>query len=306
MKLPDLEETEIIVDSPNNSNNKLLSQILNNVESIKNIEKENAELKKRLLENRDKINERKVEELIKVLNYKEKKYKEFHNNILEHYEKVKKNTNKTIKLEKHRYETLEKKYKELLIYANKIKQEKDYLKTTSIKTKFLMKKNFEKKIKKILGEYELHKKTHKDIIREHEDFKINMKNQHMLQIKKSEFLAKKNSELIEMNKELEKEKLRFMETNKKLLFKLNEINKSSIGNKKVLNNKIESMRKELEEKLKDLTKQHLDKEIEYRATIDSLKKDLSKYYSELRNLREKYNRREKELRGKIKQFTQLL
>ena len=105
-----------------------------------------------------------------------------------------------------------------------------------------------------------------------------------------------------MNEIIEKKNSELMQINKKLILKIDHINHTSIGNKRILDLKLNSMRKELENKLRDITKQHIDKEIESKATIESLKKDLSRYYSELKILKEKYYKRELELKEKIKQL----
>lgn len=300
MNLPNPNEIEFIVKNQNNHNNIVLEKILSNVKSIKQIEKENIELKKGFVENQQHINNKKIDDLIEILNHKELKFREFHKNILEDYKKFKENTDKLIVSEKEKNNLILKKYKELILYVQKIKQENNYLKSTSLKTKFLLKKDFEKRINKILDEHEIYKNTHKNIVKEHEEFKLDLKKQREIEREKSEFLAKKNHELLSMNEEIEKKNNDLVEINKRLLLKINQLNHTSIGNKKILDSKIESMRKELEDKLRDLTKQHLDKEIEYRAIIGSLKKDLSRYYSELNILKEKYFKREKELKEKIK------
>lgn len=300
MNLPNPEEIELIVKNPNNKNNVVLERILSNIKSIKQIEQQNIELKKRFVEGQKQINNKKIDDLIEILNQKELRFREFHKNILEDYKKFKENTERLLGFEKEKNTLLLNKYKELILYAEKIKKENNYLKTSSLKTKFLLKKDFEKKINKILDEHELYKNTHKNIVKEHEEFKLNIKKQQELDRNKAEFLAKKNQELLFMNEEIEKKNKNLVEINKRLLLKINQLNHTSIGNKNILDSKINSMRKELEDKLRELTKQHIDKEIEYRATIDSLKKDLSRYYSELKSLKEKYFLREKELKEKIK------
>ena len=191
MNLPNPEEIELIVKNPSNKNNIVLEKILSNVKSIKQIEQENIELKNAFVENQKEINSKKIDDLIQILNHKELRFREFHKNILKDYKIFKENTNKLIGSEKEKNDLLIKKYKELILYVQKIKQENNYLRTTSLKTKFLLKKDFQKRMNKIFDEYELYKNTHKNIVKEHEDFKLNIKKQREIEKNKAEFLAKK-------------------------------------------------------------------------------------------------------------------
>ena len=87
MKLPDLEEIEIIENSNPDADKEVLSRILENIRNIKSIEEENLKLKRALIENKERVNKKKVDELIKILNYKELKIKEFSKKFVENYKK---------------------------------------------------------------------------------------------------------------------------------------------------------------------------------------------------------------------------
>jgi flagellar biosynthesis regulator FlbT len=70
----------------------------------------------------------------------------------------------------------------------------------------------------------------------------------------------------------------------------------------LLEKRTQLIKQEFEKKLKQIVKQQLDKEIEYKSKIDSLGQDLKRYYEGLKKSKEKYYLREKELKEKLKEI----
>ncbi|MBT3721058.1 hypothetical protein HN789_07480 [archaeon] len=298
MKLPEYDKLEFITSNPNN-NQALLSKIYKNIKSIKRIEQENLDLKKHLIEHKTNLNEKKFQDLINILNHKEKKFQEFHKKIILDYNTFKQGINHLLILEKQKYKKLESKHTELLIFTKKIKDENKNIKEQHIRIKYGLKKDFEKRVNKLLDEHKLKQRSHKNILKEVETFKLDKNKQTEILKDKVMFLARKNNDLRVTNVDSIKDNQKLKALNNKLVFKINELNSRSLGNKHVLEKKVQVLRSELENKLREITKQHISKEIEYKSKIDSLQKDLSRYYSELKSVKLKYVKREKELKEKI-------
>ena len=158
-----------------------------------------------------------------------------------------------------------------------------------------LKKNFEKKLGVINDNLKLQHASHKSILKQHESDKIDLKKELEVQKQKNAFLVNKYHNLLNLSKNIEEQNQKIKNLNNKLVQKIDYLDKNTLGNEKKLEEKTRAMKKELETKLKQITKQFLDKEIEYKARIDSLNIDLMKYFKELKDLRIKYHNKEKEV-----------
>ena len=115
MKLPDFEEIELITNNPRQRDNKeenkkVISRILNNINNIKLIEKENIKLKKILIENQKDISKKRIDDIVSLLNSKDSKHKEFSKKILEDYKRFKSSIKQDLVSEQKKYFELKKKY----------------------------------------------------------------------------------------------------------------------------------------------------------------------------------------------------
>ena len=78
--------------------------------------------------------------------------------------------------------------------------------------------------------------------------------------------------------------------------------KKSIANENVLSARTEMIKAFFTNRLKEMAKLQINKEIDYRARIESLSRDLTKYYEELKSSKQKYFSREKIIKEKIKEI----
>ncbi|MFH2020812.1 MAG: hypothetical protein ABIJ34_05325 [archaeon] len=305
MQEPTLKEIEIIEDNSRKEKDEYSKRILANLQKIRQLDEDNKQLRVMFLKNKEavkRINEQKIESLVKILNHKEVQFKEYQSKIKHDFDRIIGILSAKLEQEQKRAEY----YKGFTSAMKTLQRENTELKSELVKVKFLMKKDFEKKILGITDIMKLEQHKGRNILKEYETKKLGFQEE-------IETEKQKNTKLLMRIKEMQDNAIGIAEENSRLskiaedmTKKLQYISSHSLGNEKILHDKINLMRKELEDKVKDIAKLYLDKEIEYKARVDSLTLDMKRYYEELRLLKEKYYSREQKLKEKISQLTQLL
>jgi hypothetical protein len=311
-ELPDIEEIEFsdgsVTDSLQ-STESVLKRLLINLNAFKKIEDENKKLKVVLLKNQELLKKnfkKKLEELNANLKAKEQLAAKVQNNILQQYKIFTDKLSRKLDREQTKNKFLVKKYNELFSTATRIDEENKKMKLVLKKHKEITDKQFQKKIKDLLNKFEENKKidqyNHKSLLKQHEEVKLELSKQLKVEKTRTEVLDRKYKEMMLAFKNLHKNNLELQEMNKKILKKLFFLARKSVANENVLEKKNEIVKQNFENKLKDVIKQQLNKEIEYKAKIDALNSDLRKYYDELLKSKKRYYSREKELKEKLKEI----
>jgi hypothetical protein len=188
----------------------------------------------------------------------------------------------------------------------KIEEDSIRLRNILLKNQVLLKKDFAQKLMNISAETKqkerLAKIAHKSLLKETEEMKLELNKQLTIEKQKNTFLQEKLAKTVQAFKKLDDDYKKIQRLNQKSIERLIFLEKKSLANQEVLEAKTEMMTLAFEKKMGELAKQHLDKEIDYKSRIDSLNKDLAKYYAELKKSKQKYYMREKELKEKLKEF----
>ena len=285
-------------------NNIVLENILKNIENIKKLEQDNKKLKNLLLKNQDSMEgnlNNKINDLINILNKKEAEFLEYKNKIKQNHEKLIINFNEYLNKEKQKNKLL----KTLLPEFKKVKLENTLMLKKHAKLKYILKKDFEKRISKINDEYKINKVKHQSILKDFEKDKLNFNSLLEEQKQKNLILREKYIQLRNKAEEIEAENKKIKFVNKKLVDKINYLHENTLGNDKKLAQKSHELKNQFEIKLKNMAKQFLEKEIEYKTRIDSLNFSLKKYFTELKELKQKYYNREEELKNKLNKLNGL-
>ena len=143
---------------------------------------------------------------------------------------------------------------------------------------------------------------HRSLLKNHEEMKLELGKKLQKEKERADILAKKYEDLLEASKNVVEEKEKIERMNKRIVQKFALAEKNSLANKEELKKRTDQIREEFENKLKLIAKQQVDKEIEYRAKIESVTEDLKRYYEELKKYKELYYKREKELKEKFKEI----
>lgn len=296
-------------------NNKLmnteaiLKKLLINIEAFKKIEQENNELKKQLIANQNLLKfdyKRKFSELNKLLKEKEDIKEKVKTELLLKYRSYLEKITKEFLRLKQENVLLKKKYFDIYELVKKTNEENKKLRIVLINNRNLARIEFEKKLFKILKEHKDNKTLleakHKSILKEYETHKLELKEKYEIEKQKNISLYEKYEKLRTLFEKREAEFKKIILLNKKLLKRVEYLEKNSLGNENVLKARTELIKKAFEDKLKEVVKENLGKEIEYKAKINSLMEDLTKYYEELKQSKLKYYKREKEIKEKLKEL----
>jgi hypothetical protein len=214
--------------------------------------------------------------------------------------------NKKIIREVEKNNLLKREYLSLYTNAKKIDHENKKLKFIFAKNNDFLKQQFKEKIlnldKNVKREQKLIQNKHKSLLREHEEFKLELNKRLIAEKSRRTGLEKKYSDLILSSKDLIEDNRKLHEVNKKLIHMFSMLKEKSLAKENLLEHRTKLIKKDFESKLSKLTKSQLDKEIEYKTKIDSLREDLSKYYTRLKKTKKEYYKREKELKEKFKEI----
>ena len=201
---------------------------------------------------------------------------------------------------------MRKKYYELYTIARKLYYDNRKIKITLLKNNSVLRKKFENKFKEIksslVDKQKISEDHHKTLLKKHEELKLELNKKLILEKSRNTVLEKKYNELVKASEKILEDNKRLQTMNKKMLNALSYFEKRSVANQKVLEDQAKLIRQDFENKLKKFAKIQLSKEIEYKTKIDSLTKDLEKYYDELRKSKQKYYLREKQLKEKLKEI----
>jgi hypothetical protein len=285
---------------------EILKRLLVNIEAFKRIEKDNERLQTLLLKNearnRTEYSKKIIQDAVESKK-REVTTKNLAKEAIEKFRKANDFLGKELFLERKKNSYLSKKYLELSTIAKRLHYDNKIMKS------FLTKNSIEKNranqrmldiTKKLEEKHELVKISYKGLMKEHELTKLDMEKKLLLEQKKNEFLEKKYIGLVNAYEASKNEYNRARKMNEALIQKLGIMQKKSLANEKVLSARTEMIKVFFENKLKELAKSQIDKEIDYKARIESMSRDLVKYYNELKSSKQKYFIREKEIKEKIK------
>jgi hypothetical protein len=212
---------------------------------------------------------------------------------------------KEIAIERKRNAFLSKKYLELSTMAKQLNYDNKLMKA------FLMKTNSQKEsvsqrlanvTEKLEEKHALVKISYKNLLREHELAKLENEKKNLIEKRKNEFIEKKYTGLVEAFDRAKNDYTRTRKLNEALVQKLKLMQEKSLANENVLSARTEMIKTFFENRLKEMAKLQINKEIDYKARIESLARDLTKYYNELKSSKQKYFTREKEIKEKIKEI----
>ncbi|NTV24016.1 MAG: hypothetical protein HGA85_06640 [Nanoarchaeota archaeon] len=312
-QLPDINEVETVVENQESNINvklyqteDLLKRLFTNIEAFKRIELENDKLRRNILENQAILKQeykRKLNEVTDTKRAQEQIEAGRKEDLLKNYKDLV--AKLTVKLvdERKKSQLVVNKYQELIYLSKNIDEENKRLKQTLIENHDLLKADYEKRRKAVelaakLGQIELSSR-HRGLLKETEEARLDLLRKLELEKNRNALLQSKGKELFtELStkiQEIEKAQLQVKALQEKILF----LEKKSIANEDILKARQRVVEQEFESKLKLVAKQHLESEVESKAKIDSLTKDLTRYMSELKDEKLKYFSREKELKEKI-------
>jgi hypothetical protein len=313
-KLPDFREISISSEEVSSSSDmakteEILKRLLINIEAFKKIENENIRLRKTLLENQNILKgayKQKLEELSYAVKEKDSLKQKIKAELLSKYRSYLEKLTKETITAKEENNLLRKKYKELFILSKKTAEDNKVLKTVLQQNRELFKMEFERKLRQLTKEVKdkqlLAEASHKSLIKEHEETKIELSKKHVLEKEKNAFLVKKYDQVASLLEAREKEFKKMQLLNQKLIQRLAFLEKKSLANEEVLEARTSLISSAFEKKLKEVIKIQVDKEVDYKAKIESLTKDLAKYYNALKDSKSRYYKRERELKEKLKEF----
>ncbi len=280
-----------------------------NIQAFKKIEQENNKLKQMILENQKLIKQdfkKKLEEISQSSKEKEDVVKKNQQVLVKQFKVFIEKLNRKIIREIEKNNLLRKKYYEIYQISKKLYQDNTKIKITLLKNNDVLKKRFEGKFKEIKTSLVDKQKTtetrHKTLLKKHEEIKLELNKKIVLEKSRNVTLEKKYKELISASEKILQDNKKLQTMNKKMLSALSFFEKRSVANQKVLEDQAKLIQQGFENKLKKITKLQLSKEIEYKTKIGSLTNDLKKYYDELRKSKQKYYKREKELKEKLKEI----
>ena len=313
-KLPNLEDIETVseneifsVEGHLDNTEQVLKRLMINIQAFKKIEQENKKLKQMILENQKLIKQdfkKKLEEVAQTSKGKKDVVKKNQQILVKQFKVFIEKLNRKIIREIEKNNLLRKKYYEIYQIAKKLYHDNTKIKITLLKNNGVLRKKFEDKFKEIktslVDKQKVSDGRHKTLLKKHEEIKLELNKKLVLEKSRNVTIEKKYKELVNASEKILEDNKKLQTMNKKMLHALSYFEKRSVANQKVLEGQAKLIRKDFENKLKKITKLQLNKEIEYKTRIDSLTKDLEKYYDELRKSKQKYYLREKELKEKLK------
>lgn len=279
--------------------NNLLNQVLRNLDSIKKLENDNKKLQELILKSQDsKILKKKVDDLLYLLGEKDKNLRIIEEKIKNEHGRIIFELKKRYDDEKEANSRLQKKILLLSKYVNENKRLKVYIS----KLQFIMKKEYEKKLNDLNDGFLIYKEKHKSILKDAEEHKLGFRKNLEIERKRNEELAEINRSLYSRIKELESKNEKLTEMNKKIFYDYTAIKEVRSNKEKEIEERKKSVETSAKNKVNEIAKEFLEKEIEYRARIESLNNDLKSYIEQLNDIKSKYYRREKELKEKFKEL----
>lgn len=279
--------------------NNLLNQVLRNLDSIKKLENDNKKLQELILKSQDsKILKKKVDDLLYLLGEKDKNLRIIEEKIKNEHGRIIFELKKRYDDEKEANSRLQKKILLLSKYVNENKRLKVYIS----KLQFIMKKEYEKKLDDLNDGFLIYKEKHKSILKDAEEHKLGFRKNLEIERKRNEELAEINRSLYSRIKELESKNEKLTEMNKKIFYDYTAIKEVRSNKEKEIEERKKSVETSAKNKVNEIAKEFLEKEIEYRARIESLNNDLKSYIGQLNDIKSKYYRREKELKEKFKEL----
>ncbi len=291
------------------STENILKRLLINIEAFKRIEQENSLIKKELIQNQFVLKreyKRKLDELNYVIKEKNNIETKVKTELLIKYKKYLENLSREIIKQKQENNVFRKKYKELFDISRKTSDDNKKLRLILLHNKDLIKLEFQRKLKQIMKEHSDNKTLsaakHKMLLKEYENRKLDMTEKLESEKQKNEFLIQRYGKIKTLLEQREKEYKTLINLNKKIIQRLAFLEKNSLGNEQVLEARTQVIKQAFEDKLKEITKIQITKEVDYKAKISSLMEDLAKYYDELKESKRKYYTREKELKEKLKEI----
>jgi CII-binding regulator of phage lambda lysogenization HflD len=279
--------------------NKLIAQVLGNLKSIKALEEENKKLQGLILKSKDSdVFKKKAEDLLYLLEEKDKKFQALQEKLAFEYKNALLFLKEKLEKEKEGNARLAERILQLEAAAKEHASQRMYY----TKLKFLMKKEYEKKIEEMGANFHVYKEKHKSIIKDYENSKLDSKK--MLELSKGKIHEQHEAiqRLLEKIQYLESENDRLNESNKRLATDMIDLNSRSIANVNELKVVKARLEEDAKKKLNEAMKDFLEREIGYKAIIDSKNQDLRKHIEDLNSFKERYYRREKQLKEKISEL----
>ncbi|MBN2367624.1 hypothetical protein JXC34_01295 [Candidatus Woesearchaeota archaeon] len=332
-ELPKLDDLEFSRQSNNTINSSLsraediLKELQSNIQDYKILEKDNLKLKSSL--QRSRKLQKEFEERMLALAYtfseKHKESEDKYKKLLKKYIGLNVVLNKNLSKEKKKATSLAEDCQKLMAFSKKVYDDKkrveelnksilEKLSEWKIKTveeqirkrNLALKQEIEDRFRniseKIKEKEKLYDSRQKSILKQHEEMKLDLNKKVLEEKERADLMAHRYDELSEVSKRVLEEKNRLEKMNRSIVKKIALAEKGSIANKEELDRRTEMIKREFEEKLKEIAKQQIEQEIEYRAKIESLTKDLKKYYEELKEYKGKYFEREKEIKEKFEEL----
>jgi len=312
-KLPDLKDIELVSTKESLSTfsnlqktENILKRLLINIEAFKQIESDNIQLRDMLLKNQNQLKQeykKKLEALAYLIKEKESGKDNAKENAIKQYKTFAEKLVRKMLIESERSLLVQKKYAELYLLSKKLNEDNKRLKELFLRHKEILKSEVDNKIKTSVSNLKsLVEAKHKGLLKEHEEMKIELDKKVVIEKKRNEFLTKKYASLLMGFGKLEKDYAKIEALNHKLIQRLAFLEKKSMANESVVIARTEIMKGFFDKKLREMAKMQIDKEIDYKTKIDSLSKDLAKYYTELKKSKQRYYFREKELKEKLKEI----
>lgn len=315
VKLPDLEDLRLVSEGESsdisrdlNNTEQILKRLLINIEAFKRIEIDNMRLRSSLLTNHSSLKsefKNKLDMMSAALKEKEAAGKKIKESIQSQYKKFSETLTKVALEEKQKNDILRKRYSELYLVTKKLSNENKNLKAVLMHNEGFLKRLNEEKERFVSATKEktsMLDLSHKKLLRTHEETKIKLSQKLQIETRKNEFLKSKYIAASEALSKLDSGYRQLQKFNEKIMTRLNYLEKLSLANQDVLRSKNESMRSAFTEKLKGMARLQLNREVEYKAKIESLSKDLANYYEDLKKSKLRYYEREKRLKEKLKEI----
>lgn len=314
-KLPDLDNLGLVSEKESldiskdlNNTEEILKRLLINIEAFKKIEFDNLRLRDSLLKNQSDLKsgfKKKLDAMSFAMKEKDMLTDKVKQNILSEYKSYSEKLTKAVLDERAKYNFAKKKYAELYLIAKKLAEDNKKIKLVLLTKEDVLKRlNTEK-------EHFAKSAREKDaalgfnfrkLVKSHELTKMKLGQKLIIEQKKNIFLKNKYLSVTEALAKIDSDYRNLQKINEKLIKKLSYLEKESLANQDILKAKTESLKRLFTEKLKEIAKLQLNKEIDYKTRIESLNKDLAKYYDELKESKLKYYVREKKLKEKLKEI----
>ena len=158
----------------------IAKKLLHNIEKIKNLESDNKNLQKILVNNQNLIKKdysTKIDTLISLIHKKDLEFRHLRQQLKQDYNTFVQKFNEKLTDEKKKNLILIKKFDSSLKNLKGYQLENKALKANNIKIKYLLKKEYEKKLHDVSKDYRLHQSKTKHLIKKHESDKLTLNEQ---------------------------------------------------------------------------------------------------------------------------------